>query len=77
MGANPIPLQVPIGAEAEFKGVVDLINNKAIVWNEEDMGMTFKRLTFLLILLKRLNQWREKLVEAVAESDESSDGEIF
>ena len=41
LGANAIPLQVPIGAEETFKGVVDLITNKAIVWNEDDMGMTY------------------------------------
>ena len=44
LGANPVPLQVPIGSEEDFRGVVDLINNKAIVWNEEDMGMTFKEI---------------------------------
>jgi elongation factor G len=42
LGANPVPLQVPIGAEETFKGVVDLITNQAIVWNEDDMGMTFE-----------------------------------
>src|SRR5215204_2707403 len=41
LGANAIPLQVPIGAEEHFKGVVDLVSNQAIVWNEADMGMTF------------------------------------
>ena len=41
LGANPVPLQVPIGAEADFKGVVDLINNRGMVWNEEDQGMTW------------------------------------
>jgi elongation factor G len=41
LGANPVPLQVPIGAEDDFKGVVDLLTGKAMVWNEEDMGMTW------------------------------------
>ncbi len=71
LGANPIPLQVPIGSEADFKGVVDLINNKAIVWNEEDMGMTFKEVEIPADLVDTVATWREKLVEAVAESDES------
>ena len=44
LGANPVPLQVPIGSEEEFRGVVDLINNKAIVWNEDDMGMTWEEI---------------------------------
>jgi elongation factor G len=71
LGANPIPLQVPIGAETEFKGVVDLINNRAIVWNEEDMGMTFQEVEIPADLKDTVRIWREKLVEAVAESDES------
>ena len=44
LGANAIPLQVPIGAEESFRGVVDLISNRAIVWNEDDMGMTYKEI---------------------------------
>ena len=42
LGSHALPLQIPIGNEADFKGVVDLINFKGIVWNEEDQGMTFK-----------------------------------
>lgn len=70
LGANPIPLQVPIGSEAEFKGVVDLINMKAIVWNEADMGMTFEEVPIPADLQATVDEYREKLVEAVAESDE-------
>ena len=70
LGANPIPLQVPIGSEADFKGVVDLINNKAIVWNEEDMGMTFQEIEIPADLVDTVKIWKDKLVEAVAESDE-------
>ena len=44
LGANPVPLQVPIGAEDDFRGVVDLVTNKAFVWNEEDMGMTWEEI---------------------------------
>ncbi|OUV72807.1 MAG: elongation factor G [Flavobacteriales bacterium TMED123] len=71
LGANPIPLQVPIGSEAEFKGVVDLINNKAIVWNEEDMGMTFEEIDIPEDLKGAVSEWREKLIEAVAEQDDT------
>ena len=71
LGANPIPLQVPIGSEAEFKGVVDLINNKAIVWNEEDMGMTFEEIDIPEELKATVVEWREKLIEAVAEQDDT------
>ncbi|MEQ8324659.1 MAG: elongation factor G [Vicingaceae bacterium] len=70
LGANPVPLQVPIGSEAEFRGVVDLINNRAIIWNDEDMGMTFEEIEIPEDLVSTVKQWREKLVEAVAESDE-------
>ena len=71
LGANPIPLQVPIGSEAEFRGVVDLINNKAIVWTEEDMGMTFEEVDIPEDLKDTVSEWREKLVESVAEQDDT------
>ena len=50
LGSNAIPIQIPIGAEDNFKGVVDLIKMKAIYWNESDMGTTLKRRTYLKIL---------------------------
>ena len=71
LGANPIPLQIPIGSEAEFRGVVDLINNKAIVWNEEDMGMTFEEIDIPEDLKDTVSEWREKLIESVAEQDDT------
>ncbi len=71
LGAKPVPLQVPIGAENEFKGVVDLINMRGIVWNEEDMGMTFTEVPIPDDLKDDVEKWRNFLVEAVAESDEA------
>jgi len=71
LGANPIPLQVPIGSEADFKGVVDLINNRAIVWDEEDMGMTFEEIDIPEDLKGSVAEWREKLIESVAEQDDT------
>jgi len=71
LGANPIPLQIPIGSEAEFRGVVDLINNKAIVWNEEDMGMTFEEIDIPEDLKDTVSEWRERLIESVAEQDDT------
>ena len=71
LGANPIPLQVPIGSEEDFRGVVDLINNKAIVWNEEDMGMTFEEIDIPEDLKDIVAEWREKLIESVAEQDDT------
>jgi elongation factor G len=71
LGANPVPLQVPIGAEETFRGVVDLVQNKAFVWNEEDMGMTWEEIPIPEVLLETVSEWREKLIESVAEQDDS------
>ncbi len=71
LGANPVPLQVPIGAEDTFKGVVDLITNQAIVWNESDFGMTYEVIDIPADLKDTVEEYREKLLEAVAEYDES------
>ncbi len=69
--ANPVPLQVPIGAEDNFIGVVDLITNEAIIWNEEDKGMTYEKVPIPDDLKETVNEWRQKLVESVAEYDEA------
>ncbi len=71
LGARPVPLQVPIGAEETFKGVVDLIDNKAYVWNEEDKGMTWDEIPMPEDLLDTVAEYREKLIEATAEQDDS------
>lgn len=68
--ANPVPLQVPIGAEEGFKGVVDLVTNQAIVWNEEDKGMTFEVIDIPEELKDDVEEWRGKLIEEVALVDE-------
>jgi len=64
-------LQLPIGAEDKFAGVVDLINNRAIIWNEHDMGMTFKEVPIPEDMVEEVAQYREHLLEAVADYDES------
>ena len=71
LGANPVPLQVPIGAEADFKGVVDLVNNRGMVWNEHDQGMTWTEVPIPEDLKDTVKEWRDKLIEAVAESDDT------
>ena len=71
LGSEAIPLQVPIGAEETFKGVVDLITNQAIVWNEDDMGMTYEVIDTPEDLKDTVAEWREKLLEAVAEYDDT------
>jgi len=71
LGSYALPLQIPIGAESEFKGVVDLINFKGIVWNEEDQGMTFEEVDIPADLIDEAREHRANLLEAVAEFDES------
>ncbi|MCO5274690.1 MAG: elongation factor G [Flavobacteriales bacterium] len=71
LGAHPVPLQVPIGAEADFKGVVDLVNNHGMVWNESDQGMTWTEVPIPDDLKDTVKEWRDKLIEAVAESDDT------
>jgi elongation factor G len=70
LGANPVPLQLPIGAEDNFKGVVDLIRMKAIYWNEDDMGMTYDARDIPADMLEACQEWREKLIENAAEANE-------
>ena len=71
LGSVAIPLQVPIGAEEKFTGVIDLITNKAIIWNESDMGMTFEEIAIPTDLVDTVMHWREQLLEAVAEYDDT------
>jgi len=71
LGANPVPLQVPIGAEDDFKGVVDLVQNKAFIWNEDDYGMTWEEIPIPEDLKETVEEWREKLFESVAEQDDT------
>lgn len=70
LGAKPVPLQIPIGAEDSFKGVVDLITNQAIVWNEEDQGMTYKVIDIPEDLKETVSEYRQSLIEQVASYDD-------
>ena len=70
LGGNPVPIQVPIGAEDNFKGVVDLIRMKAIYWDDETQGMNFELADIPEDLQSVAAEWREKMVEAAAEGDE-------
>jgi len=71
LGGNAVPLQLPIGAEETFKGVVDLVYNRAMVWNEDDHGMTFKEVPIPADMLDEVAEWREKLLESVADFDDT------
>ena len=68
--ANPIPIQIPIGAEEKFEGVIDLIRMKAIYWDEASQGMKFELRDIPAELLATAKEWREKMVESAAEASE-------
>lgn len=70
LGSNAVPLQLPIGAEENFRGVVDLINFRGIEWNEEDKGMTFKEVPIPENMMEEATEYRVKLLEAIAEFDD-------
>ncbi|MFL2548809.1 MAG: elongation factor G [Gammaproteobacteria bacterium] len=70
LGSNAIPIQIPIGAEDNFKGVVDLIKMKAIYWNENDMGTTYEEKDIPEELKETCDKYREEMVEAAAEANE-------
>ncbi|MEQ9297956.1 MAG: elongation factor G [Cyclobacteriaceae bacterium] len=71
LGTKAVPLQLPIGAEENFKGVVDLVLNKAMVWNEDDMGMTFQEIPIPEDMLDEVEEYRQNLLESVADYDET------
>ncbi|WP_019988496.1 elongation factor G [Rudanella lutea] len=71
LGSHAVPLQLPIGAEDQFKGVVDLVNFRGLIWNEQDKGMTFTEVPIPDDMLEEATEWREKLLEAVAEFDDT------
>ncbi len=68
--ANPVPIQLPIGAEENFKGVIDLVKMKAVFWNEEDLGVTFEYREIPEELRAEADKWHENMVEAAAEANE-------
>jgi elongation factor G len=67
---NPIPIQIPLGAEDKFEGVIDLVNMQAIYWDEASQGMKFERKPIPAELLAEAKQWRDKMIEAAAEANE-------
>ncbi|MFC3217300.1 hypothetical protein [Comamonas sp. JC664] len=80
--ANPVPIVIPIGAEAEFSGVIDLIKMKAIIWDEASQGMQFEYRDIPAELQASAQEWRTQMVEAAAEASEAltdkylSDGDL-
>ncbi len=71
LGSNPVPMQIPIGSEENFTGIVDLIERKAIVWKEDEtLGMKYEYCEIPKDMVDEVEEWREKLVEAVCVSDD-------
>jgi len=70
LGANPCPIQIPIGAEEKFKGIIDLITMKAIYWHDETMGADYEVDEIPAELLSEAQEWRDKMLEKVAECDD-------
>ncbi|MEL7374013.1 MAG: elongation factor G, partial [Pseudomonadota bacterium] len=70
LGATPVPIQLPIGAEENFKGIIDLVKMRAIYWEEENMGMTYEAKEIPADMAELATEWREKMIEAAAEADE-------
>jgi elongation factor G len=68
--ANPVPIQIPVGVEEGFRGVVDLVKMKAIIWDEASKGMKFEYAEIPAELVDTCNEWREKMIEAAAEANE-------
>ena len=77
LGANPVALQLPIGAEDQFKGVIDLIEMKAYEWNEEDQGLTYYAVDIPADMAEEAAEYREKLIEALADFDEELMAKYF
>ncbi|NKC00121.1 MAG: elongation factor G [Pseudomonadales bacterium] len=70
LGSNPVPIQLAIGSEENFRGVIDLIKMKAIIWNEADQGLTYDEEDIPEDLQEEADHWREQMVEAAAEANE-------
>ena len=71
LGSKAVALQLPLGAEDNFKGVIDLVGNRGIIWNETDKGMTYQEVPIPADMVEEAKEYREKLLEAVAEEDET------
>jgi elongation factor G len=75
--SNAVPIVLPIGDEADFRGVVDLVKNRAIIWHEENFGGTFDVVDIPADMKDEVREYRAALIEAVAEYDENLNGEIL
>ena len=74
LGANPVPIQIPIGRESEYRGSIDLITMKAYVYDDETLGAKYKVEDIPADLVDKAKEYREKMLEAVAEFDDHAAG---
>jgi elongation factor G len=71
LGANPVPLQIPIGSEENFRGAIDLIDMRAIIWNEDQLGVTYELQDIPGDMAEEASEWRMRLIESVADADDT------
>ncbi len=71
LGANPVPLQIPIGSEDSFEGVVDLIEMRAVIWHEDQFGVRYEMEDIPSDMIEEAGEWRARLIESLAETDDS------
>jgi len=72
LGAKPVPIQLPIGAEQQFKGIIDLVRMKAVIWDEETLGAKYHDVEIPAEILEQAREYREKMVEAAVELDDDA-----
>ncbi len=72
LGAKPIPIQLPIGAENNFQGIVDLVRMKGVVWDNENLGATFRDVEIPADMVEKAKEYRMRLVEAAVELDDAA-----
>ena len=71
LGANPVPVQIPLGGEESFRGIIDLIEMNSIIWHEDQLGVSYETGEIPEDLLEEVNEWRGRLIESVADADDS------
>ena len=71
LGANPVPVQIPLGGEESFRGIIDLIEMNSIIWQEDQLGVSYETGEIPEDLLEEVNEWRGRLIESVADADDS------
>ena len=72
LGAKPVAIQLPIGAEQQFKGLIDLVRMKGVIWNDESLGAKYKDIDIPADMLDQAKEYREKLIEAAVELDDDA-----